>query len=115
MKKAILGGCLLFLATAAAHAINFTGRYETNWGMLELRQDGNKVTGSYVVPAPGEIEGVVESGTLTYRWLQSNGIWGMGRFKLLENGKKIEGPWGHGKSFDSGGIWQGQRQKPATD
>lgn len=101
---------LLGVLTTATAAVDFTGRYDTNWGELELRQKGNTVSGIYFVPAPGEIEGVIRDDTLVYRWLQSNGVWGMGRFRLSADRKLIEGPWGTGKSPDNGGVWSGQRK-----
>jgi len=104
----ILQASLLFITTL--HAADFTGRFLTNWGALELKQNGKKVTGSYVVPAPGEIEGTVDGDTLTYKWWQSNGVWGKGVFKIQDGGKKISGTWGRGISQSDGGTWEGERQ-----
>jgi hypothetical protein len=108
LKKLMI--LVLWTAVTAAHAADFTGRYTTNWGILELRQDGKKVTGTYVVPAPGEIEGVVDGETLSYKWWQSNGVWGKGHFRFLKDNKKISGTWGTGISGDNGGLWEGDRK-----
>ena len=99
----------IFLTATTLYAVDFSGRYETNWGVVELRQNGQKVVGSYAQPVQGDIEGVIEDRVLVYRWMQSDGIWGMGRFKLIENGKMIRGSWGYGKSYDNGGVWEGVR------
>ncbi len=102
----------LFLlgAISANYAVDFTGRYTTNWGILELRQDGKRVTGAYSVPAPGEIEGVIDGDTLVYKWWQTNGVWGKGHFRLLNDRKKISGTWGSGISGDNGGLWEGDKK-----
>lgn len=95
--------------TALAQRPSFTGRYNTNWGPLELTQGGQDVTGSYTGKFSGSISGTVNGRTLHFSW-ERNGESGRGLFEISEDGRTLTGTWGKNNSATSGGNWSGVRE-----
>lgn len=97
------------VASVATH--DFSGRWETTFGMMTLKQEDGRVSGQYIMD--GEvcaIEGAIEEGKLKFRYTESNAK-GDGRFTLSEDGKSFKGLWqpdGTKEWFD----WRGTRIVP---
>lgn len=84
-------------------SIDISGSYTSNWGAVTLRQNGNKITGSYVW-SNGQLDGVLDGNLLRYSWHESDGS-GHGVWVVATNGELI-GTWGTGASDISGGGWR---------
>ena len=92
------------LAGASARSqVSVAGDYQSNWDEVQLRQRGDRVTGTYVCCGGGTIEGrIIEGRILRYRWQQpgaeGHGVWTIGDGRL-------DGTWGWGMDDDDGGRW----------
>lgn len=100
----------LFTVTAVADDSKFFGTWDTNWGLLVIKQGEDKITGKYTGQFEGTIEGAVKDGKLQVIWKQPNGEWGSAVFTVSEDGKKLTGTWGGMKSATDGGEWNGTRE-----
>jgi hypothetical protein len=101
--------CVLALAVAvpfaalAAHPIDVTGDYHSNWNDVHLVQHGRVITGTYVCCGGGTIDGELTGDrTLRYRWHQGSAGGGLGIWKL--DGDQLTGTWGT-STVDDGGAW----------
>ncbi len=106
-------GTLLFFTLASAQAAEspFVGTWDTDWGPLTIKVDGEKFTGEYKGPKfSGKIEGKVEDGKLKVVWKQTNAEWGSAIFKISDDGKQLLGTWGGAESAINGGKWNGKRK-----
>ena len=85
-------------------AIDISGTYDSNWGVVQLRQSGDSVTGKYECCGGGTITGTIVDGVIEYRWDQQgasgNGVWAIPH----KTGRMI-GTWGSGGSDVNGGGW----------
>ncbi len=83
--------------------VEVTGTYESNWDLVTLRQDGDRVTGTYVCCGGGTIEGkIIEGRTLRYVWRQPGG-WGLGVWNISSG--RLDGTWGVQQHESNGGRW----------
>jgi hypothetical protein len=93
--------------------MSFDGQWATSFGQMTLRQDGNRVTGSYGRNGTENgIEGTVEAGLLTFRYEEANER-GTGWFRLRRpssfSGEYLAErntrplPWQGWRGFD--GLW----------
>lgn len=74
-----------------------------------LRRQGDEVMGEYYYGGgAGRIVGLVQDRVLYYQWLEG-GASGYGYLIAAEDGRSVEGRWGHGESMDDGGTWSGAR------
>ncbi len=67
----------------------FAGLWLTDLGLLELAQDGSKVTGRYAIRGNSTIEGKAEGRRLEFRFKSFRG--GKGWFDLAPDGKSLAG------------------------
>lgn len=111
MKRIFLILLLGLVSLSAAENLSFSGQWETNWGPLEMVQDGRSVTGTYAGQYPGSLKGTVEGNRLDFEWKGDNGDSGFGYFELSEDGNAISGEWGSEDSNNDGGEWNGKRVK----
>lgn len=93
-------------ASAAVPAIDITGRWETNWGWVDLQQEGSNVTGHYeyrngVIP-----QGGMERRVVSFRWVEAEAN-AQGRAVLVVNaeGTRLNGIWCHGDDITRYGFW----------
>jgi hypothetical protein len=118
MKKTFLFlvACLwIFAATAGeSKTATFTGRWNTNWGPMEMTQKGSQVMGHYTGQFKGIIDGTVSGNRLDFTWSQPNGEHGKGYFVLSGDGNSIDGMWGTDESDSNGGNWTGTRSAAAV-
>jgi hypothetical protein len=98
------------LATGRA---DFSGRWATSFGSMTLRQDGDRVTGTYGREGTeNTIEGTVADGALAFRYREA-GEHGSGRFRLrrpgcfvgeyVAEGSPRSRPWSGWRGCD--GLW----------
>jgi hypothetical protein len=111
-------GRRLGAAIAAARAQifskdHFTGLWQTAFGKMRLRHDGNKVEGIYEFAGRSTIAGTVDGRTLKFTYDQSDGEKGSGTFALAADGLSFSGTWQGGKEKQTGGgAWEGRRILP---
>src|SRR5207247_3867068 len=100
---------VLGLSPALAHGQgNFGGTWETNWGPMTLKQEGNKVTGhSDNNGLRCDLTGTVEKNKLTFTYLEGE-VKGEGWFELAGDGKSFTGKWRPDGSTEWRG-WTGKR------
>jgi len=105
MYRKAFAALIIALTTgfSAAHGVDISGTYASNWGAVTLHQHGTRVTGEYVYQH-GHIDGVLEGNMLRYAWSEQDGIW-HGVFVIASDGELI-GTWGVGDDDTSGGAWR---------
>lgn len=78
----------------------FTGTYNTtygDWGVITLKQEGNKVTGTwggsiYGGPPTGTLTGTAEGRVVRLKWMTNDQkLWGGCMFTLSEDGQLLKG------------------------
>ncbi len=103
---------------AAFFGDGFTGEWDTrSYGgytsKVRLTQIGGRVSGTYQQAGggvSGTIDGTVSNNVLRYRWIQSNGSKGTGRFTLSEDGTAFSGFFGYDEDPDKADrYWNGKR------
>ncbi len=117
MKKTwlilIIFACIIAASTSESKTADFTGRWKTNWGPMEMTQKGSEVMGHYTGQFKGIIDGTASGKRLEFTWSQPNGEHGRGYFILSEDGNSINGMWGMDDSDSNGGNWTGTRAAAA--
>lgn len=95
-------------------AANFAGTWETTYGLMQLEQKADAVTGFYGPPEQrNAITGTVKDGKLTFTYVEPNAI-GEGSFELAPDGKSFAGKWRQNRFGPDWHSWQGKRAvKPA--
>jgi hypothetical protein len=87
---------------------NFSGRWFTTFGPMELAQDGNRVRGFYMLQENRcPIEGSVCDGRLQFSY-QEPTVQGEGWFELIRHGK-FAGQW-RPKDAPTWSSWIGERE-----
>jgi hypothetical protein len=75
-----------------------------------LARQGDRVSGQYSFGAgQGQIDGLVEGATLTYRWRTASAR-GRGVIRSSPDGSRVEGTWGYDDDVTGGGRWRATRQ-----
>ena len=92
---------------------DWTGAWETDWGRMELQQNGNKVNGTYTHDQ-GRIQGTVSGRNLTGTWSEypsysPPGDAGDIVFIISEDCSSFDGKWRYGTSGGWSGSWTGAR------
>lgn len=98
-------------------AVDWSGSWSTDFGILTFSQQGASVTGSYLynnngAQVNGQISGTVMGSHLDFTWEEGPGGAGTGHgsFILGADGRSFEGTWGKGGSRTDGGNWNGKKQ-----
>lgn len=98
------------LLTSAVQASSWTGGWDTRWrgggAVLDLQQEGNRVTGSYPLYG-GRIEAELRGRELHGRWTEGDRFGGI-LFVMAEDGASFMG------RFDTGEWWTGGRMTSAA-
>lgn len=100
--------------------MNYDGVWFSNWGRLEMTQQGDEVEGIYDGERKrGKIEGEIDGDLLRFHWTEwdlnlqgkpreTSGL-GVFQYQLVQEGPNlkhhIEGTWGYGESDIGGGKW----------
>ena len=90
----------------AADSVDFSGKWQTDFGDLELNQNGKNVEGVYRL---GTVDGKVEGRVLTLRYREPNAA-GEARFTMAEDSFNFTGMWrpdGTGTWL----AWNGKRKR----
>jgi hypothetical protein len=97
--------CLSFITGCVSHnQQGFTGAWNTDYGPLNLIQEGKNVTGSYY-DGKGTLQGVVEGNKLKFSYQEQEQN-GEGEFVLSEDGKSFDGKW----RTNDWAKWSGARE-----
>ena len=90
------------------------GSWFSNFGMVELKQKGNNVWGTYE-HENGQLQGTLEGNRLEFTWWQGakglpyktakSGKRGTGYLIVAENEKSLHGEWRYGRSGGWNGEW----------
>jgi hypothetical protein len=89
---------------------SFAGRWDSNWGKMTLRQQGNRVNGRFGGFRNGSISGKAQGNLLLFRWTQDDSRQaGRGYLQLLPGAEALEGRWGYHKDRSQGGRWWAKR------
>lgn len=98
--------------TGDSKSTSLSGTWSTDWGTLEMTQNGNTVTGTYTHDS-GKINGALSGDTLSGTWSEAPSYSGdrdSGKFvwKISQDSKSFTGTWGYGSSSEGGG-WVGTK------
>lgn len=93
MKRTMTGIVLLLTVGPAIAEGPFHGTWDTTYGRLTLRQEGDKVTGYYIMEVPCWIDGKVVGGKLKFDYEEPDAK-GSGTFEIAKDGKSFDGKWG---------------------
>jgi hypothetical protein len=86
-------GLQIVLAACLAADPSFNGGWKTTFGPMQLKQDGDRVTGSYVMDGVRcTIDGSLKDAVLTLKYREPD-VTGEGSFKLADDGKSFAGRW----------------------
>ncbi len=112
---ALLAAALLVASEAhAQHVARVAGTWDTTWAggraMLELRQNGTDVAGTYSGTNVGKVRGTVAGNVLTGRWLGAANDSGGFVLEFSADGRQFRGTWGNDTSSSDGGPWVGKRK-----
>jgi len=106
---------VLTASTAVAEECNLTGTWNSTFGRLEIKQDGNTITGkfskeeNFFEKITGTIEGKMNGDTMEWTWSQSDGGSGLGRWTVSPSCRTLDGKWGRSKDLD--GNWFATRAR----
>ncbi|MBM4146131.1 MAG: hypothetical protein FJ240_07630 [Nitrospira sp.] len=97
----------------------FEGKWNSNWGVLELRVEGTEVYGNYTHDS-GKINATLstDNKTMAGEWKEAPSYkpphdGGKVTFTLSPDGETITGKWGYGDNLNAG-DWTGTRIKDTT-
>lgn len=97
-------------AKSLPSGVYFSGSWNSNWGRIELSQEGKNVFGRYEGFRNGSITGTIEGNVLSYRWTQNeNEQHGKGWMVISDAGDELDGRWGYDDDDHSGGNWHARR------
>jgi hypothetical protein len=105
-RRAWFALVLSLFAAGTAHA-QFGGAWDTTYGRMELRQIEDQVYGVYEYGPHSTIEGTVEDGRLTFRYVEPSAE-GEGWFQISPDGSSFSGEWREDGSV-TWAPWQGAR------
>jgi len=112
LRLFLLGLILWFAGPAGAAEPSFAGEWDTTYGLMKLKVDGPKVSGTYQYEGGGihDIRGTLEGLKWQFTY-QEPGVTGEGSFTLAADGQSFTGRWRE----KGGGTWQtwtGRRPVP---
>lgn len=100
-------------ALAGKVMVNWSGTWNTEFGVMTLKQTGSKVTGQYEY-GDGVLNGSVSGGKLSGNW-KENDDEGTFEFLIANDGQSFTGTWAETKPDpSSNGTWDGERSKPGA-
>lgn len=110
-KQLVLISMFLCISTQAfaqpAEVSDFSGAWDTTYGLLELTQEGAEVRGRYTYGGGSTVLGTVEGNRLTFRYAEPT-VEGDGWFELSPTGDTLNGQWKEDGSTDWF-PWEGVR------
>ena len=99
---------LLLTLPGVAGAADVAGRWQSDFGVLTLRQDGNRIEGTYSC-CQGELQGTLEGNRLELEWRDP--VYGEGwvRFEITGAGRELRGTWARRGEASARGRWNAAR------
>ena len=95
--------------------VDLSGKWESNWGDMVLRQSGGRVEGSFA-HRNGKLAGDLAGDLLLFDWSQpsnrAEGVLaatGKGWLRVSQDGQTLEGVWGYQEAREGGGSWRANR------
>ncbi|TWT45110.1 hypothetical protein RAS1_15320 [Phycisphaerae bacterium RAS1] len=95
---------------AARGPMTFDGLWQTKYGRMRLRTDGQKITGIYEYAGISKINGTLSGERFEFKYDQADGEKGEGVFELTTDGRAFTGTWK--TETGRGGAWAGVRVEP---
>jgi hypothetical protein len=93
----------------------FEDIWESNFGLIDLTQDGTRIKGTYASFGGGVIDGTVADETFQFTWRDPVNGEGWGTFTLTPDRQRLEGVWGFALDRQPRGRWNASRlQQPKT-
>jgi len=93
----------------------FGGRWESNYGRMELSQAGDSVEGTFEY-RDGRLMGTARGDLLVFEWEQPGNmvearvtVRGRGWLRIAQDGGSLEGLWGYDEAHHGGGRWTAKR------
>jgi hypothetical protein len=99
---------VLFLSANLAMAVDFSGQWESDFGLVSLEQSGHTVTGTYAC-CDGTINGKVNGNRLEFEWSDFVYGQGWGVFTMSADGNRLDGVWGYAGQEKANGSWLAKR------
>ncbi len=102
---AVLGSIALCMVLGAppSHAgCPLDGIYQSDWGEVQLSENGDQVTGTW---RNGTVSGIRQGDVIRYTWTQGSNPMGRGYWQVSPDCTRLTGPWGNGNSETGGGFW----------
>lgn len=94
---------------SAACAGDFSGRWNSTFGIVTLTQTGDHVEGNYTYGAGGTIKGDCKAGKLVFTYLEAPSTTGEGTFELEASGTRFKGAWRE-TGQTAWGKWDGTKE-----
>jgi hypothetical protein len=91
--------------------IGFDGLWETDFGLVRLVEEPDRVIGFYEVEGGATIDGRLDGNRLVFQYTEPK-VRGEGRFELAEDGLRFDGEW-RADGQASWAPWRGRRVLPA--
>ncbi|MCC6750971.1 MAG: hypothetical protein IT371_25165 [Deltaproteobacteria bacterium] len=92
---------------------SFAGLWDSNWGQMQLMQEGTRVHGPFKGFRNGSVSGEVKGDLYIFRWTQmENQQFGRGYLQMSLDGNALEGRWGYQSDPANGGRWWATRATP---
>lgn len=101
--------------TAVDMSSLWTGRWQTNWGQLDLQMMDGVVRGAFRYEEAGQervglVVGQPRGNQLICKWIEQRAsAKGMARLVMAADGSRFSGTYGSGESETDGGEWSGVR------
>jgi hypothetical protein len=81
------------------------GSWDSTYGIVQITQQGNRVTGQYPCCGGGTLNGRIVEGFVKFHWSEPRGAGeGEGVWRIEKDGT-LDGSWGRGQSDTDGGAW----------
>ena len=95
--------------------VDLSGKWESNWGDMVLRQTGSVVEGTFAY-RNGKLGGDLTGDLLLFDWSQPSNraesvlaASGRGWLRVAQDGQTLEGFWGYREAREGGGSWRANR------
>lgn len=82
------------------------GTWDSTYGEVHIKQQGNRVSGHYPCCGGGTFDGRIIEGFVKFHWSEPRGAGqGEGVWRISKTGT-LDGTWGQGQSDSDGGEWK---------
>ncbi len=92
-----------------AEAVNIAGRWESNFGLIILQQDGDLIAGTYSCCGGGKLQGRLDGNLLKLDWSDPVNGEGWAHFEIAKAKRELHGSWAKSGEALSRGPWNAVR------